>query len=104
MKLEPESLNIQIPPSFTWRSQLLFILASALLSLYVVWPTSIAIALTTLAVGTPLFWFIFGSGMLQRLTAGLPRPIPFLVVLVGVYAVAKLLLWFLECFAVLWSS
>lgn len=105
MKIEHESLNIQLPPSsFNWRPQRLFILASALLALYVVWPTSIALAVASLLVGTPLFWLIFGSNIFHRLTAGLPRPIRFLVVLVGVYAAAKFLVWFVGWFAVVWGS
>lgn len=104
MKLEPESLNIQVPPSFNWRSQSLFILASALLAIYVVWPTSFSLAVASLVFGTPLFWLIFGSGIFQRLTTGLPRPLPFLVVLVGVYLAAKFLVWFLAWFAAVLSS
>ena len=104
MKLEPESLNIKLPPSsFSWRSQRLFILASALLALYVVWPTSTALAVASLLVGTPLFWLIFGSGIFHRLTAGLPQLLRFLVVLVGIYAAAQFLVWFVGWFAVVWG-
>ena len=105
MKLEPESLNIKLPPSsFHWRSQRLLILASALLALYVVWPTSIALALASLLVGTPLFWLIFGSSIFHRLTAGLPRLLRFVIVLMGVYAAAKVLVRCVGWFAVVWGS
>lgn len=105
MKPEQESLNIPLSSSsFSWESQRFFILASALLALYVAWPVSITLAVTALVVGTPLFWFIFGSGIFQRLTSGLPRPFPFLLVLVGVYVAAKFLVWFLGWFAVALNS
>jgi hypothetical protein len=92
MKPEPESLNIPLSTSgFRWESQRFFILASALLSLYVIWPASLLLAVCALLVGTPLFWFIFGSTVFHRLTSGLPHVIRFIIVLFAVIAFAKLL-------------
>jgi hypothetical protein len=91
MKSEPETLNITLPASpFTWRAQRFFILASALLSLYVIWPTSVTLAVCALLVGTPLFWLIFGSNIIFRYTTGMPI-VRFIVVATLVYLAAKLL-------------
>ncbi len=72
MKPEPEPLNIPLPTSsFTWQKQRFLILVSAFLSLYVILPTSLALAVCALLVGTPLFWLIFGSGIVPRYTFGI---------------------------------
>jgi hypothetical protein len=105
MKTEPESLNIPLPTSaFSWRSQRFFILASALLSLYVIWPISLVVAICALSVGTPLFWLIFGSGIFHRLTSGLPHAIRFIIFLFAVLALAKLLVMAVNWFAVVLGS
>ena len=105
MKSEPESLNITLPTSsFTWRAQRFFILASALLSLYVIWPTSLALAVCALLVGTPLFWLIFGSNIFHRLTSGLPHVIRFIIILFAVLAFAKLLVMIVNWLAVILGS
>jgi hypothetical protein len=105
MKPEPESLNILLPTSsFTWKSQRFFILASALLSLYVIWPTSFVLAVCALSVGTPLFWVIFGSNIFHRLTSGLPQVIRFIIILFVTLAFAKLLVMIVNWLAVLLGS
>jgi hypothetical protein len=105
MKPEPESLNIPLSTSsFSWRSQRFFILASALLSLYVIWPVSLPLAVCALLVGTPLFWLIFGSNIFHRLTSGLPHVIRFIIVLFAVLAFAKLLVVIVNWFAVVLGS
>jgi Flp pilus assembly protein TadB len=92
MKPESESLNIKLPPSsYRWRSQRFFILACALLSLYVVQPTSLLLGVATLLIGTPLFWLIFGSTIFSRRTSGLPQFARFVIVLFPVYVFSKLL-------------
>lgn len=105
MKLEPKSLEIPLSsPAFSWRSQRIFILASALLSLYVIWPVSLPLAVFALFVGTPLFWSIFGSNIFHRLTSGLPHIIRFVIVLFAVLAFAKLLVVIVNWFAVVLDS
>ena len=91
MKLEPKSLNIKFPPSiFTWRSQRFFILMSASLSLMAVMPSSLALAVSTVLIGTPLFWLIFGSNIVFRYTSGMPV-FRFFVIVTLVYIAVKLL-------------
>ena len=105
MKPEQESLNIPLSTStFSWRSQRFFILASALLSLYVIWPTSLPPAVCALLVGTPLFWFVFGSNIFHQLTSGLPHVFRFIIVLFAVLVFAKLLVAIVNWFAVMLGS
>jgi hypothetical protein len=102
MKPEQELLNIPLSTSaFSWKSQRFFILASALLSLYIIWPVSLPLAVCGLLVGTPLFWLIFGSNIFHRLTSGLPRVIRFIIVLFAVLVFAKLLVVIVNWFAVI---
>jgi len=105
MKPEQESLNIPLSTStFSWKSQRFFILASALLSLYVIWPASLPLAVSALLVGTPLFWFVFGSTIFHRLTSGLPHIIRFIIILFAVLLFAKLLVVIVSWFAVVLGS
>ena len=60
------------------------------MSLYVIWPTSLALAVCALFVGTPLFWLIFGSNIVFRYTSGMPI-VRFFVIATLVYLAAKLL-------------
>ena len=93
MKLEPESLNIKFPPSiFTWRSQRFLILMCAGLSLLVVMPSSLLLAVCAVLIGTPLFWLIFGSNLVFRYTSGMPI-FRFFIITTLFYFVAKLLSW-----------
>jgi hypothetical protein len=105
MKTEPKPLNIPLSTSAnSWRSQGFFILASALLSLYVIWPAPLPLAVCALLVGTPLFWLIFGSNIFHRLTSGLPQVIRFIIVLFSVLVFAKLLVVIVNWFAVMLGS
>jgi hypothetical protein len=92
MKLEPNSLNISLPPSsLTWQSQRFFLVGSALLSLLVIWPSSLTIAVLAVLVGTPLFWLMFGTGLIHRVTSGKPTLVKFVIV-VGIYLLLSLVL------------
>lgn len=99
MNLEPKSLNIKFPPSrFTWREQRFFILVCAGLSIFVVMPSSIILALCSVLIGTPFFWLIFGSNLVFRYTSGMPV-VRFFVIVTLVYFVAKSLTWAVPEFA-----
>ena len=99
MNVEPKSLNMKFPPSiFTWREQRFFILACAGLSLFVVMPSSLILAVCALLIGTPLFWLIFGSTLVFRYTSGMPV-VRFVVIVTLVYIVASLLAWAVPEFA-----
>jgi hypothetical protein len=99
MSVELKPLNIKFPPSmFTWREQRFLILASAGLSLFVVMPSSLILAVCTLLIGTPLFWLIFGSTLVFSYTSGMPV-VRFFVIVTLVYFVAKLLAWAVPEFA-----
>ena len=93
MGLEPKSLNIKFPPSkMTWKDQRFFILAYAAISLFVIAPASILGYVLAVVIGTPLFWFVIGSNLIQRYTTNKPI-IGFLLRLVLFYFSAKLLIW-----------
>ena len=104
MKLKPSSLNIKLPPpTLTWRLQWLFILVSALLSLYVIWPSSLVNAVCAVLVGTPLFWFIFGSNIIFRFTSGMPL-LRFAIIIITFYVFAKFLVVAVKWLSVLLST
>lgn len=104
MKLEPESLNIKLPPSiFTWRSQRFLILGCASLSLLAVMPSSFVLAVCTVLIGTPFFWLIFGSNLVFHYTSGMPA-VRLVVIVTLIYFVAKLLSWTAPAFAKLLTS
>jgi hypothetical protein len=66
-------------------------------------PSSLILAVCTVLIGTPLFWFIFGSNLVFRHTSGMPV-VRFFVIVTLVYLVAKLLSWAVSEFAKLLAS
>jgi hypothetical protein len=71
------------------RDQCFILLGCAVLALATSWPSNAWHAIGALFVGTPLYWLIFGSGILFRLTLGYPVLRSFIVV-ASVYIAAKL--------------
>jgi len=98
MKPEPESLNIKLPNSTSsLRLKHLIILAGALLSLYIVEPTSLILAATTLLIGTPIFALIFfGSDYFRPLTSRNKHLGGYVVALLTIYVFSKLLVWIMS--------
>jgi hypothetical protein len=95
MNIEPKFLNIKLPPSnFTWRSQRISIFISIALSLYVVMPSNLLLAVCAVFIGTPLFWMIswivFGPNQFSRYMSG--RSILRFLLLVGLICGAALIL------------
>jgi len=80
-KPDTDSLGRDISPSkYFLDDQKFFILGSAVLSLLVVWPNSLEIAMLTIAIGTPLFWSLFGMSWVHQLVANKFKIVRFLII------------------------